>query len=126
MQRGYHYALIAPMGRNYDPEFRPELTPQEMLALGVFCGKYMTDCRKEFPARWFARAKLSPSGLCPDGCSEAIMLAHGFPVEELVELVRAGLATAHVERVVAGGRSGEIAQVKITDAGRRALAQAKR
>jgi hypothetical protein len=63
MQRGYHYALTAPMGRNFDPEFRPELTPQEMLALGVFCGKYMTDCRKEFPARWFARAKLSPSGL---------------------------------------------------------------
>src|SRR5215472_9182697 len=60
MQRGYRYALTAPMGRNFDPEFRPELTPKKMLALGVFCGKYMTDCRKEFPASWFAQARISP------------------------------------------------------------------
>jgi hypothetical protein len=62
MQRSHRYALTAPTGRNFDPKFRPELKPAEMLALGVFCGKYMTDCRKEFPASWFARAKLSPSG----------------------------------------------------------------
>ena len=61
MQRGYVYALIAPMGRAFDPKFRPELTPEEMLALGVFCGKYMTDCRDEFPASWFAHARLSSS-----------------------------------------------------------------
>src|SRR5690348_10735732 len=60
MQKDYRYGLAAPMGRGFDPEFKPELTPAEMLRLGVFCGKYMTDCRKEFPPSWFKGAKLSP------------------------------------------------------------------
>jgi hypothetical protein len=60
MQQGYRYQLSAPAGRNFDPEFDPELTPAEMLRLGVFCGKYMTDTRKEFPASWFVGAKLAP------------------------------------------------------------------
>jgi hypothetical protein len=66
MQRGYRYALVAPAGRSFDPEFRPELTPAEMLALGVFGGKYMTDCRGEFPVAWFEGAKLSPGGKDPE------------------------------------------------------------
>ena len=61
MQRGCRYVLSAPAGRDFDPQFRPDLTPKQMLELGVFCGKYLTDCRDEFPASWFARAKLSPS-----------------------------------------------------------------
>ena len=60
MQTGYAYELTVPAGRNFDEGFEPELTPQEMLELGVFCGKYMTDCRDEFPAIWFERARLSP------------------------------------------------------------------
>ena len=59
MQRGYRYVLSAPAGRNFDPGFTPELTPAEMLRLGVFGGKYLTDCKGEFPASWFARAKLA-------------------------------------------------------------------
>ena len=59
MQKHYRYTLVAGMGRGFDPEFAPELTPAEMLRLGVFCGKYMTDCRKEFPANWFKHAKLA-------------------------------------------------------------------
>jgi hypothetical protein len=62
MQHGYRYKLEEPAGRNFDPEFRPDLKPPEMLRLGVFCGKYMTDCRDEFPGAWFRGAKLSPEG----------------------------------------------------------------
>jgi hypothetical protein len=58
MQANYRYELSEPAGKNFDPEFKPELTPKQMLALGVFGGKYMTDCRKEFPSDWFANAKL--------------------------------------------------------------------
>ena len=58
MQSGYEYVLSENEGENFDPEFRPELTPREMLELGVFGGKYMTDCTDEFPADWFANAKL--------------------------------------------------------------------
>jgi hypothetical protein len=59
MQQGYVYELVEPIGRNFDPEFRPELTPKESLALGVFAGKYMTDTRGEFPADWFDTARLA-------------------------------------------------------------------
>jgi hypothetical protein len=59
MQRNFRYRLSAPIGRNFDPEFRPELTPAEMLRLGVFGGKYMTDCKGEFPKSWFTGAKLA-------------------------------------------------------------------
>ena len=65
MQRNYRYELAALPGRNFDPEFKPELTPRQMLVLGVFGGKYMTDCKREFPESWFARAKLSPQGRDP-------------------------------------------------------------
>lgn len=60
MQKNYIYYLSEPIGKNFDPEFKPDLTPQEMLSLGVFGGKYMTDCIKEFPKAWFKHAKLCP------------------------------------------------------------------
>ena len=60
MQRGYKYLLNEPIGKNFDPDFEPELTPKEMLQLGVFGGKYMTDCKDEFPDEWYEKAKLSP------------------------------------------------------------------
>lgn len=58
MQSGYRYELTEPAGEHFDPEFTPELTPKEMLALGVFGGKYMTDCQNEFPGDWYKNAKL--------------------------------------------------------------------
>lgn len=60
MQQDYRYLLTEPPGENFHPEFQPELTPQELLELGVFGGKYMTDCRDEFPDQWFANARLCP------------------------------------------------------------------
>ncbi|MFO7570579.1 MAG: hypothetical protein R6W75_12350 [Smithellaceae bacterium] len=61
MQQGYRYFLTHPAGRDFDPEFQPELTPKQMLEIGVFGGKYMTDCRNEFPASWFGKARLCTS-----------------------------------------------------------------
>jgi hypothetical protein len=57
----------------------------------------------------------------PNGCIEALMLANGFPVEMLVELIRSGPASAEAERMVAGGKQIEVARVRITEVGRRAL-----
>lgn len=53
------YVLTEPEGMHFHPDFTPDLTPAEMLALGVFGGKYLNDCHKEFPASWFRHAKLS-------------------------------------------------------------------
>lgn len=60
MQKGYKYVRTEPEGKNFDPEFKPELTPKQMLQLGVFGGKYMTDCQNEFPKNWYKGVKLSP------------------------------------------------------------------
>ena len=58
MQQGYVYALTEPEGKHFHPDFQPDLTPKQMLELGVFGGKYMTDCADEFPDDWFASAQL--------------------------------------------------------------------
>ena len=58
MQRNFVYYRSEPIGRHFAPDFKPQLTPREMLALGVFGGRYMTDCRGEFPASWFTHAQL--------------------------------------------------------------------
>ena len=66
MQHGYRYELVRPMGRGFHTEFRPQLTPKQMLRPGVFGGKYLTDCRGEFPVNWFTRAKLCPTRHAPE------------------------------------------------------------
>ena len=58
MQRKYVYYRTEPVGKNFHPDFKPQLTPKQMLELGVFGGKYMTDCADEFPEDWFDDAKL--------------------------------------------------------------------
>jgi len=57
-----NYVLSQTMGKNFDTRFKPQLTPKQMLALGVFGGRYMRDCRKEFPDDWFTKAKFYPEG----------------------------------------------------------------
>jgi hypothetical protein len=65
MQKNYRYERVAPMGQGFVADFRPQLTPKQMLELGVFGGKYLTDCTREFPSDWFEHAKLSPQGKNP-------------------------------------------------------------
>lgn len=59
MQQGYEYRYLAPIGQDFAPDFKPELTPKQMLELGVFEGHYLNDCQNEFPKDWFVKAKLS-------------------------------------------------------------------
>ncbi len=60
MQQNYIYERVAKEGKDFSPDFMPDLTPAEMLTLGVFEGHYLNDCQKEFPQSWFINAKLSP------------------------------------------------------------------
>lgn len=60
MQQGYVYVRSEPAGGSFHSDFRPGLTPAQMLELGVFGGKYMTDCKEEFPGSWFENARLCP------------------------------------------------------------------
>ena len=59
IQKGYEYFLSEEIGKNFHLDFTPELTPKQMLKLGVFGGKYMNDCKQEFPDDWYVDAKLS-------------------------------------------------------------------
>lgn len=65
MQTNYVYTCTKPVGKNFAEDFKPELTPKEMLALGIFGGVYMRDCRDEFPEDWFTAARLAPGGRDP-------------------------------------------------------------
>ncbi len=62
MQRGYSYYRTEPEGKNFDERFKPDLSPKQMLALGVFGGVYMRDCTKEFPKDWFTKARFEKKG----------------------------------------------------------------
>ena len=63
MQKNYVYELTARPGSSFSPDFKPELTPKQMLTLGVFGGIYMRDCSNEFPADWFSKVKFQDKHL---------------------------------------------------------------
>ena len=68
--------------------------------------------------RW-ALEILAAAGL--RGCTGATLLAHGFSVDMLADLVHEGLATAHRQTMTVGRRKIQFARIVITDAGRKAL-----
>jgi hypothetical protein len=91
----------------------------------VLCSRPMpTNSRRRSPPATPRRA-LELLAASRDGVPEAILLAHRFSIELLVKLVDAGLATASAERMLAGRHPMEVTRVRITDAGRRALAEAR-
>jgi hypothetical protein len=72
--------------------------------------------RQPAPSR---RRALELLAACPEGCTEGILLANGFTVDMIVDLVRAVLATAARPSEAGWGR--ERSSVRITEAGRKAL-----
>lgn len=67
MQHDYTYARVVPAGQQFDVGFKPHFSPKEMLALGVFEGKYLNDCTNEFPEDWYEGAKVSD--VADNGCN---------------------------------------------------------
>ena len=72
VRKGYSYVLTAAPGE-LPADFQPDLSPAEMLMMGVFEGKYLNDSTAEFPAEWFIGAmafdRLSPEGPDPVRCN---------------------------------------------------------
>jgi hypothetical protein len=66
-QKKYKYELIQPIGRNFDKKFKPDLTPKEMLKMGVFGGAYFIGVKglipKDLPKSWFKGVKISKDGI---------------------------------------------------------------
>jgi hypothetical protein len=59
----------------------------------------------------------------PDGCTMTTLIAHGYAIVALHDLVRNGYATAHREKMGSGQRVVGVTRLRITDAGRRVLAE---
>ena len=84
MIKDYTYTLEEEPGTNFAADFKPVLTPGEVLALGAFEGKYLNDCYLEFPAEWFIKAaalgKLRPEG--PDVSVNLFQIKSRLPLPE--------------------------------------------
>jgi hypothetical protein len=67
-----------------------------------------------------ALAMLATAG--HNGVTQSLLTAHGFGVSVIAGLVNRGFATLTPEKVRAGSKSIEVSKVRVTDAGRDALA----
>ena len=64
-----------------------------------------------------ATAAPSPTAGGPqERCTEAVMLAHDFTIEQMVALVRDGLAATTARRIVSGKNRFEVVALRIMDA----------
>lgn len=118
MQKGYRYELSEPVGRNFAPDFKPELTPAEMLHLGVFGGVYMRDCAKEFPASWWKGAKfaewqrkgwireMDPRGWFQWYCR--YYMGRRLPEEDARQIRRWKAMRRHIGQIQANCRPGDV------------------
>lgn len=80
IQKNYTYYRTQPIGENFAQDFKPDLTPKQMLELGVFSGRYLNDCIDEFPKEWYKNAKLSDDDKDPSlnyfGIEASMSLKH--------------------------------------------------
>jgi len=96
------------------------LLPKSQLSRGGYIADMLNRVPEVNADQRRALELLSDAGL--NGCTGATLLSHGFSIEMLADLIRDGLATAHREPLMsAGQRQIDVARVRITDAGRRAL-----
>jgi hypothetical protein len=77
--------------------------------------------RPPMPLKELERALELLAGCHGAGCPEGLMIAHGFTINDMVDLIRGGLASATAQRVRAGRVEMEVAALRITEAGRRVL-----
>lgn len=61
-QTGYSYTLTEPAGKNFHPDFTPDLSPKQMLRAGIFGGDYFQEVPNEFPQDWFEGVELTQTG----------------------------------------------------------------
>ena len=82
MQKNYSYMLTCRVGKDFAEDFKPQLTPAEMLKLGVFEGKYLNDCVKEFPREWFTQAAKNLSPENPDISKNLFQIKSRLPLSD--------------------------------------------
>jgi hypothetical protein len=108
-----------PAPHDQDNPLRHPLDPEEAArAIGAAAGEGEAE-----GVMFTARSALTLLAESPNGSTEQLMLAYGYPAELITKLIEAGFATATTERVIAGNRALDVKRIKINNLGRTALKQ---